>query len=193
MRALALLVAAGCLHADPEPAPTRARVDGTGLTASEGVTLRADPSAWSALDDDMPGLVQVWLEIDNDSGRPLVLLPEHIELVAQDGRRWEALDPALPSLFDVPVQEEILSRASGRRVIEDLRGDTLGDLAGFVYFADVDPDVCWMDLHVELVDARDDRRFGRLVVPFQVGPSDREPRLTRAGRPTAERVASCPR
>lgn len=195
MRALALLFAAGCLHAtDPEPAPTRARTDGSGLTQSQGVSMRVDPQGWSAHDDDMPGLVQVWLEFDNDSGRPIVLRPEHIELVAQDGRRWEALDPALPSMLDVPVQQEILSRGNGQRVIEDLRGDTLGDVAGYVYFSDVDPDVCWMDLHVELVDARDDEPFGTLRVPFQVGPSDREPRLSRTGQPIASAgPRACPR
>lgn len=174
MRALALLLVTGCLHAtEPEPAPTRARTDGTGLTRSEGVSVRIDPSNWSELDDEIPGLVQVWLEIDNDSDRPILLRPEHIALVAPNGRRWEAIDPALPGMTDVPAQEEILSRGNGQRVVEDLRGDTLGDVAGYVYFTDVDPSLCRLDLQIELVDARDDEAFGRLLVPLQVGPGDR--------------------
>lgn len=162
----ALSLLAACEKGTQVTAAPDARVVGDKLVDSDaGVTLQVDPSRYMGVAGDAGKLVQLHLEIDNLSGRPLALSEEDFRLVAPDGRAWVSVDPARVDLSSIGLRDDLLDKG-----VSELLFETGNDIDGYIYFQGLPADVREVELRVRLHDGASGERFGELVVPLIVFP-----------------------
>lgn len=146
----AVLMLAACEKGTPVTAAPGAQLRNGDVVASDsGVRVMVDPGRYFGTAGDEGDLVELHLEIDNLSGRPIVFSHSDFQLVAPDGRRWTALDPDRIDLSTVGLRDDLLDKGVSELVFE-----TGNEMDGYIYFQDIDADVRRVDLRIRLTDAR---------------------------------------